>query len=414
MYLKGHLNPAGGAALILKYTGRAPPQGPAPAPISAVTSTARPSTPTSLGLHLRQRTLGARSPLTAPGKFLQTPGGVEALFQGAAKGVIERGEKLGINQAVRDAVGEIRRNVQGFQEARTPGARSSSPRDPFVEDGNPFGVALLERRNIQLAALLDETMTDLRDLARSNLEGDDKEKYVEAIEMAAAKVQFVKVHLEDSSLSLPEEEMPAINTLAISSPTENRAPTVALDTTPVVITSSAVETARSTLSSPDSMVQDGPYPPPAPPKETTARRAPLPVVQETLLPETHPETEDPDRMDTDIPQPAPELQTIKPPPQPEIQEPPPPSAPATALKRPQPIPTRSSLAQSSFSWMLEPDTTSSSPTTTSSADQTIAHQPGHKKRPSSGRRNNKNAFLFGEVVPDGEEEEIFGLQSMGK
>jgi hypothetical protein len=36
------------------------------------------------------------------------------LFQGAAKGLLDRGEKLGINQAVRDAVGEAKKNVSGI------------------------------------------------------------------------------------------------------------------------------------------------------------------------------------------------------------------------------------------------------------------------------------------------------------
>lgn len=442
IYLKGHMNPAGGSALILKYTGRAPTSMPA-------MSGPRPSTPTSLGLNLRQRTLGARSPLSTPAKFLQTPGGVEAIFQGAAKGVIERGEKLGINQAVRDAVGEIRRNVQGLQEARSA-ARSSSPRDPFVDQVHrptSFAVAVLERRDRQLAAMLDETVTNLRDMASSRLEGD-KDKYIEAIEVAAAKMQFVKVHLEDSSLALPEEDLPAMNALTISSPKDTRVPTVALDTTPVVMTSSAVDTVRSTLSSPDSMIQDGPYSP-APSKEAASRAlGSLPVVQESSAAEHA--TEDADRMDTDIPEPQPhpsksqvqpDQVSNKPPPAPPITSNPPIPTPSTSIttkplptikpvpQRPQPpVPTRSTIAQSSFSWMLEPDTT----TTSASSPLSAVHGPkspttngaqGHKKRPSaSSRRNNKNAFLFGEVVSSESEGEggrvrageIFGLKTMSK
>lgn len=397
----------------------------------------RPSTPSSLGLHLRQRTLGARSPLSTSAKFLQTPGGVEALFQGAAKGVIERGEKLGLNQAVRDAVGEIRRNVQGFQEARTPGR--STPRDPFVNDSQrqpSLAVALLERRDRQLATMLDETITNLRDMATLKLEGD-KEKYIEAIEVAAAKIQFVKVHLEDPSLGLPQEEMPAINALSISSPREGRRPTVALDTTPVVMTSSAVESVRSTLSSPDAMLQDGPTSPP--PSNTVP--TPLPVVQELSA------DDKPDKMDTDtdmpLPQPEPEpnpsttgaTTSSRPTPQPEPDLPSPsPNATSRSKplpQRPSPVPTRSTIAHSSFSWMLEPDSpapTSSSPLSaypsSNGSPSNTPHQGqaqgGHKKRPSSGRRNNKNAFLFGEVVSSESEGEgvrvragdVFGLKSL--
>lgn len=429
IYLKGHLNPAGGSALILKYTGRAPTSAPPPPAIADP----RPSTPSSLALNLRQRTLGARSPLSTPAKFLQTPGGVEALFQGAAKGVMERGEKLGINQAVRDAVGEIRRNVQGFQEARTPGR--STPRDPFVDGMQrqpSFTVALLERRDRQLAAMLDETIANLRDMAAAKLEGDDRDRYVQAMEVAAAKLQFVKVHLEDASLGLPEdEEMPAINALSLSSPRENRRPTVALDTTPVVVTSSAVETARSTLSSPDSAGQEP---------------TPLPVVQELSAPEPRPDN-NLDKMDTDIPQPQPNPSTTPDTASPAAQ--PLPVLPSATLphpKRPSAVPTRSTIAQSSFSWMLEPDGTQPSapplphyPHPSNNPSPHHHHADGtqgqgqHKKRPSSsGRRNGKNAFLFGEVVSSSESEgeggvgmgvgrgivrtgpEIFGLKTMGK
>ena len=311
----------------------------------------------------------------------------------------------------------------------------------------------MERRDHQLATMLEETITNLRDVATSKLDGD-REKYIEAIEVAAAKIQFVKVHLEDASLGLPEEEMPAINALSISSPREGgRRPTVALDTTPVVMTSSAVETVRSTLSSPDSAaVQDGPASPPA---ANSKPETLLSVVQE-LSTDDKPDKMDTDDTDMPLPQPEPEpnpvtttTTTSHPPAQPDI----PPSATTTATtasakplpQRPHPVPTRSTIAHSSFSWMLEPDSTaadptprhlssssaygfssnaSSSPNASGSNPQAAQGHQGHKKRPSSGRRNNKNAFLFGEVVSsesEGEggvvrvrEGEIFGLKSMGK
>lgn len=407
LYLRGHLSPAGGSTLILKYTGRAP----APAPTSPPIVDSRPSTPSSLGLHLRQRTLGAKSPLSTSAKFLQTPAGMEALFQGAAKGVLERGEKLGINQAVRDAVGEIRRNVQGLQEARTPGR--STPRDPFDANNqtqSSFALAVLERRERQLAAMLEETVTNLRNVANSGLDGD-KAKHIEAIEVAAAKVQFVRVHLEDSSLALPEEDMPAISALAISAPEDGRRPTVALDTTPVVMASSAVETVRSTLSSPDSAVQNGPTSPP-PPNPAQSASTPLPVVQE-LSQDDHP-----DKMDTDMPLPQP-----SPDPNPSTTHAPT-STSEPLPNRPPPVPTRSTIAHSSFSWMLEPDSAPAGPVSSNPSPPTSGAGQGqqqHKKRPSSGRRNDRNAFLFGEVVSsesEGEgalrvrEGEIFGLKSM--
>ncbi|EAQ90925.1 hypothetical protein CHGG_02860 [Chaetomium globosum CBS 148.51] len=200
MYLRDHFDAAGGVTLIFKYTGKSP----ANTSVTSPTPSRVPTPSFQKFNSLRQRTLGARAPLSTSARILQQPGGVEALLQGAAKNMIERGEKLGINQAVRDAMGEFRRNVQGLQETRS----------------TPNGGRSL--------------------------------KHIEAVEIAAAKVQFVKACLEDPTLALPEEELPPINTLAISSPTEASAPTVALDTTPVVMTSSAVDETRTALSTPES------------------------------------------------------------------------------------------------------------------------------------------------------------------
>ncbi|KAK0646571.1 rab-GTPase-TBC domain-containing protein [Cercophora newfieldiana] len=407
IYLRDHPNAAGGVTLIFKYTGRSP---------TAPTQTQKSSAPPLQGFgSLRQRTLGARSPLSSTARLLQQPGGVEALLQGATKNMMERGEKLGINQAVRDAVGEIRRNMQGFQEARSPGRG----RGISFGDSRPVSsdyVTILERRNRRLGAMLEESVDNLKRLATSKLEGD-KDQAIEALEIAAAKVQFVKTCLEDWSLSLPDDNLPAMNTLTISSPTDIRSPTVALDTTPVVMTSLAVGEARSTLSSPD--------------RDPLTRG--LPTLPEEADPA--PETATPaiDKMDTDeAPEPvtlstsrssaaATPISTPRSIPTAVATDP---SAPSTPKERPKgPIPTRSTLAQSSFSWMLEPDTTLSSahnafPTSRPSSSGS-ASAAAHKKRNNPSRE--RNAFLFGEVVSsEGIDErklsadEIFGLQPIRK
>ncbi|KAF3769848.1 hypothetical protein M406DRAFT_21805, partial [Cryphonectria parasitica EP155] len=204
LYLRDHYNTPGGSSIIMKYTGKMP------SPVAEQ----RPSTPESKfpGLSLRSRAQGARSPLSSPARFISQRGGVEALFQGAAKNVIERGEKLGINQAVRDAMGEIRRNMQDLRVSSGNNSRADTPitgQQGLFANGvlaSPGSLQaptamLLEQRNKQLAMLLDEAITSLKTLAAANLE-DDKDKNLEAVEMAAAKAQFVKIHLEDSSLDL--------------------------------------------------------------------------------------------------------------------------------------------------------------------------------------------------------------------
>lgn len=403
IYLRDHPNAAGGVTLIFKYTGRSPA-----VPPTAQSTPSRSSTPSFQGFgSLRQRTLGAKSPLSTAARLLQQQGGVEALLQGATKNMIERGERLGINQTVRDAVGEIRRNMQGLQESRSPGRGRGTSFDRAVD--HSLVVSMMDRRNRRLASMLEESITDLKLLASAKLEGE-KDKNIEAIEVAAAKVQLVKAYLEDPTLALPEEELPALNALTLSSPTDIRSPTVALDTTPVVMTSSAVNEATSALSSPE---QD--------PK----------VNGLAMLPEEEPPTDDTiDKMDTDTPENNPAtfhdplstttgpLSTIQ-----EAQ----PAPQIIQKERPRgPIPTRSTLAQSSFAWMLEPDTTLSSSAAHGSAF------PPNRPSSSSGapggtikKRNNpsreRNAFLFGEVVP-GEgtdarklsEDGIFGMQPIRK
>ena len=410
IYLRDHINAAGGSTLIMKYTGKAP----VALPLSQTSS--RPSTPTFQALGaLRQRTLGARSPLSSSARLLQQPGGVEALLQGAAKNMMERGEKLGINQAVRDAVGEIRRNVQGIQDSRTPRGN----RDPFwdgrsTSESRSASLTLLERRNKQLATMLTQAIDSLTALAAGNLEGD-KNQHLQTIEIATAKAQLVKVYLEDSSLALPEEDLPSISSLSISAVADVSRPTVALDTTPVVLSSSAVEIVRSTLSSPASDNGTG-----VPANPSSADDG----ASSSALP-----PHDSDHMDTDmageilIPSNSIEVvkvvsETISTPTKPV------PTVEPRRIERPSaPIPTRSTLAQSSFSWMLEPDTTtpatldstfSTPPSSTGSASGT-----GKRRGPSNASRE-RNAFLFGEVTGAGpldgglSTDEIFGLKPMGK
>ncbi|KAK3997246.1 rab-GTPase-TBC domain-containing protein [Cladorrhinum sp. PSN332] len=428
IYLKHHFDPAGGIALIFKHTGKAP-AAPSVAPTSS-----RNSAPSFQAFgSIRPRTLGARSPLSSPSRLLQNPGSVEALLQGAAKNVMDRSEKLGINQAVRDAVGEIRRNVQGLQESRNlprVGRVSIGDNKLSVID-NPHGATLAERRNRRLAAMLEESITNLKLLVSSGFEGD-KAKHLETVEAATANLQFVKACLEDPTLGLPEEEVPSLVTLNISSPSEIRSPTVALDTTPVVMTSSAVEEARTALSSPDTEARKDTVLEPVPenPSEELAHivndadKMDTDITEETIIirPDTNPNTT-PSAISSLAPPVSPlsaQAPSQVPP------ETPAPAPPPTRIERPKaPVPTRSTIAQSSFAWMLEPDTT---PISSSLLDRPPSSKglgsPGRQSGSSSARKRSnpsreKNAFLFGEVT-SGEADgnvsngDIFGLQPIRK
>lgn len=365
VYLRDHLNASGGASLIMKYTGKMPT-------VSKSSDGSGPTTPSFRGFtSLRQRGFGARSPLNSP-RFNQA--GVEALFQGAAKGakgVLQRGEKLGINQAVRDAMGEIRKNMQSFNESKYP---PRSPMDVLSQEGAAKALAAMERRNRQLASMLDETVANLKTISTSVLE--DKAKSLELIEIAAAKVQFVQIYLEDSSMEVPSVE-------------------------PERAEESRGESSEKQAG--DQLQKQKATEAPATPSTPTVDISTLSLDNDTAaLKKGEPPlgSPEPDAMDTtsDAVQTDP-LKTKVP------------------NQRPAAIPTRSTLAQSSFSWMLDPEPQSSSPSPPAAGRA----PPGqHKKRSSNNASRERNAFLFGEVTAETEgrkppnAEEIFGMESIPK
>lgn len=203
LFLKDNLTPQGGSDIITKY-GKRPP--PIPNPPSHRTSSPFPN-----------RT---RSPLDSARSLVSQTGGFESMIQDAARGVVSRGEKWGIAKAVRDAVGEVKKNVEALQSTPIP----STPRSGGREYRKPARVApvtkpspstseilrrisALEARNKGLAKMLESALAELWEChkERSDLEDADKES-MEALSIAIAKVQFVQVYLEDSTIPLPVEE----------------------------------------------------------------------------------------------------------------------------------------------------------------------------------------------------------------
>ncbi|GKT44004.1 uncharacterized protein ColSpa_04185 [Colletotrichum spaethianum] len=299
--------------------------------------------------------------------------------------MLERSEKLGINQAVRDAMGDIRRNMQGLNEVRyTP----RTARQLLGDDSATQAIAALEQRNKLLANMLDETVTSLRSLATSNL--DDKVKTLELVEVAAAKVQFVKVYLEDPTIEVPDLEG------FTSPPPEEARGEISMDVEPdgkaALQAAAAAENVAGAIST-LSLADQGKV-------KSPASTSPLPEQMDTTQdapadrPAEHPSAT------VSIPK----FGTLPPKPK----------------ERPQPpIPTRSTLAQSSFSWMLEPDQSPQS----ASPPQMLKSSSGgaHRKKPSGNISRERNAFLFGEVVADTDDQtkpiksdDIFGLQPMEK
>lgn len=383
VYLQDHPDTAGGAHLITKYTGRKP----------SPPSTSVPKPPKAAALSLRQKLAGARSPLSPP-RFRSPPGGVEALFQGAAKNVLEQSERLGINQAVRDAVVEIRRNVQDAKSSMKTGKDLFS--EPRPSSTAMRAVAAMDRRNQRLVSMLDEQVAALTDLGITSALDENKQKAQEALDVTVAKLQFIKVYLEDSTLALPDDD-DAQDGPASPRPVERK-----VDSEPL---SNAV--AAMALNTP--MVIDSPDPSGNQTPTPTSPPPPPPLDQHSSKPD--PDAGAPEKMDTD-PLGVEASSTVQ------------------TLKRPQlPIPTRSTLAQSSFAWMLEPDVSSLGPASAAAAASSSSSVFGsaptsrtdtmHRKRPSANANRERTAFLFGEVPSDAQgnairEEDIFGLEPIRK
>ncbi|CAG8962438.1 hypothetical protein HYFRA_00014067 [Hymenoscyphus fraxineus] len=360
IYLRDNFSIAGGSTIITKYGAKAPNIKPLDS---------RPSTPSSRVVSPEQRFSRTKSPLPSPSRYLQQQGGVEALFRGAAKGVLERGERLGINQALRDAVGEVRQNMQSLQASRSNSARSFRTADGTrwsLDDGRPVPTAkaamsAMNNRNKQLARMLEAAMSDLRHVSNDN--ESNKEVCVEAMDLAIAKVDFVRIYLEDATMPLPPDSPPLApssdSTEASVSPPKNLLEPP-LDITPK---SKSVEVET-----------------PEPEKEEPQQSKPRTLAISPLLSADNRITQKDkeNRASEDSTKVADD-----------------PVSQAALLPRPRaPVPTRSSIAQSSFSWMLEPDPHSGS--FKSSPPKSPSPFSKSTRKPTSGHGREKAAFLFGE------------------
>ncbi|KAK2594117.1 hypothetical protein QQS21_008172 [Conoideocrella luteorostrata] len=399
-YLRNHLDAAGGASLIMKYSGKMPEDS----------GNARPNSIRTGGrgaVSVRQGVTGGRSSFSSPPRYKQQQPSMETFLQGAAKGanrVLERSERLGINQAVRDAMGEIRRNVQSFNEARQA---QRPPRSVLSEEGAAKALAAMERRNKQLASLLNDTVTNLKTVTM--LASEDRAKSLELIEVAAAKIQFVQIYLEDSTMDVPVMSPPQADA-AMSSANQENEPEKSVDDTAV--------TSPNGGSGPKAKSVQ-----PAPPDI-----AALSINEEKSASkrENSASAPDADKMDTsgggdEQSEPAQAQAQAQAQEQQPSQRLDPLVGSAAPEKRPGPVPTRSTLAQSSFSWMLEPDESSSSRQSSGTGTGPKSPPPSqHKKRASTNMSRERTAFLFGEVTAEADgtaqlkSDDIFGMEPLSK
>ena len=358
LYLRDHLTPLGGAEIITRYGKQAPLIEPVSNP-----PVREPSPSPSFVSSRTRHSIGS------PRSFVTQQGaGFEALIQGAAKNVLDRGSQWGVGKALRDAVGEVRKNVEAYQSGTTSG--QSTPRSGGREFRKPGQLGTpgangrpslervhsvntfkkmeeLDRRNKSLAKMLEVAVGDLweyhreRDEAQKAREGDERGKEaMEALSLAIAKVQFVQVYLEDSSLPLPIDEVTeqastAQAAISLSSPPPQTP--VSPKQAPVVPPISLSTTSQ--LNTPS----------------TTASKNPSPAVSRPT---------------------SPPARTLSPP-----------SKLASTLSPP----SRPHLTSSNFSWMLGED----------SASSNFASGAAHSTFSSDEKRRMKGkGFLFGDDTDD--------------
>ena len=205
LYLRDNLLLDGGDHIISKYSRRAP-ETTVTRKLPKKVRRARTAEQTAA-----QKTLPSRkalSPRLSPARILQNQGGIEGIIHEAAKGVYNQGERWGVAKALRGA-------VQGLQSG------SNSPRRPLekyrwsLDSGTNVSespkelvarIHYLEERNKSLAKLLEKAMEELW-TQQSATNQRPNEMTADVLSLAIAKVQFVQVYLENSTMTLPAEDL---------------------------------------------------------------------------------------------------------------------------------------------------------------------------------------------------------------
>ena len=150
----------------------------------------------------------ALSPRLSPARILQNQGGIEGIIHEAAKGVYNQGERWGVTKALRGAVQGLqsgnnspRRVPEKSRWSLDSGANvSESPKELVAK------VQYLEERNKSLAKLLGKAMEELW-IQQRDMKQKPNETAADVLSLAIAKVQFVQVYLENSTMPLPSDSL---------------------------------------------------------------------------------------------------------------------------------------------------------------------------------------------------------------
>lgn len=197
LYLRENLMLDGGDHIISKYSRRAP---------ETTVTRKLPKKIRRARTAEQQAAQRVISPKLTPARIFKDQGGIEGIIQEAAKGVYARGEKWGVGKALRGA-------MQGLQSGHTSPGNASERARWSLDSGRMISdrpaemlakMQVLEQRNRSLAKLLGNAVDELWTQQREVHEKEN-EAAADALSLAIAKVQFVQVYLENSTMPLPAD-----------------------------------------------------------------------------------------------------------------------------------------------------------------------------------------------------------------
>lgn len=207
LYLEQNPTPERGAFIISKYSGKPPESSKMPAKMSDVTGRARPARKFQFRHGLRDNS-DPNSIARLPAK--DSPLSFEGFFQDVSEGIQRRTETWGVTKAVRGAVNEAKKNMQSMQPEQAsrllrPGesnpVHASGPavdRESEVTSALKAKIESIWEKNQSLARTLGEAVNDMRSLTKREDFGVDTKK---SFEQALTKVESVQADLEALKLA---------------------------------------------------------------------------------------------------------------------------------------------------------------------------------------------------------------------
>ena len=354
LYLRQHITQGGGSHIIEKYADKSFSKG-------KRTKTPKSQASKRIETPNKTRSSKSQSPNLSPSRFLQEKGGIDAIIQEAAKGVYSRGEKWGVNRALRGAVEGLQSGTD-YSRKQLDGSRWSLDEGTHLPSVSNLTADLrsLEERSKGLGKLLENAIGELWVQQRQH-SNEKEEGAANALSLAIAKVQFVQVYLENPTMPFTVE-----NSESKMVPTQGHED--AVDEVP------GIEPRPTVSSSPEGRLN------------TDQSASKDPEISENS----------PEGQSASLTDPVPDITVSK--------------------VRPQPLPfhrPRPSLAQSSFSWMLGEDQRKSSfvSPTPFPSDRRAAREKADFLF-GDGKLESESKTRKGRGPDEGEDEEVINLGTL--